>query len=44
MKKKEILEIAEKENLRLIRFLYCDLAGVIRGKTVSASQLSTKMV
>ena len=44
MKKKEILEIAEKENLRLIRFLYCDLAGVIRGKTVSASQLSSKMV
>jgi glutamine synthetase len=43
MKKEKILEISESENLRLIRFLYCDLAGVIRGKTVHASQLDAKM-
>ena len=43
MKKKEVLKIAEESNLRLIRFLYCDLAGVIRGKTVHASQLDSKI-
>ena len=43
MKKKEVLKIAQEENLRLIRFLYCDLAGVIRGKTVHASQLDSKI-
>ena len=43
MKKKEVLKISDEENLRLIRFLYCDLAGVIRGKTVHASQLESKI-
>jgi glutamine synthetase len=43
MKKKEVVEVAQKENLRLIRFLYCDLAGVIRGKTVHASQIESKI-
>ncbi len=44
MKKKEIVKLSEENNLRLIRFLYCDLAGVIRGKTVHASQLESKIV
>jgi glutamine synthetase len=43
MKKKEVLKVAQEQNLRLIRFLYCDLAGVIRGKTVHASQLDSKI-
>jgi glutamine synthetase len=43
MKKKEVVKIAQEKNLRLIRFLYCDLAGVIRGKTVHASQLDSKI-
>ena len=42
-KKKAILEKVADENIRLIRFLYCDLAGVIRGKTVTASQLPAKL-
>ena len=42
-KKKEILEKVEDENIRLIRYLYCDPAGVIRGKTVTASQLPSKI-
>jgi glutamine synthetase len=44
MNKDAILKTSETENLRLIRFLYCDLAGVIRGKTVHASQLDSKIV
>ncbi len=43
MKKKELLSISAEQNLRLVRFLYCDLAGVIRGKTVHASQLESKL-
>ena len=43
MKKKEVVKAAEDNNLRLVRFLYCDLAGVIRGKTVHASQLESKI-
>jgi glutamine synthetase len=43
MKKKEVLKVAQENDLRLIRFLYCDLAGVIRGKTVHASQLDSKI-
>ncbi len=43
MKKKELVKAAEENNLRLVRFLYCDLAGVIRGKTVHASQLESKI-
>ena len=43
MKREEILNSSQENNLRLIRFLYCDLAGVIRGKTVHASQLDSKI-
>lgn len=39
-----ILNTADAENIRLVRFLYCDLAGVIRGKTVHGSQLESKLV
>jgi glutamine synthetase len=43
MKKKDALAIAAESDTRLIRFLYCDPAGVIRGKTVHASEFPTKI-
>jgi glutamine synthetase len=43
MNKKEILALSKENNIRLIRYLYCDLAGVIRGKTVHGSLLAKKM-
>jgi glutamine synthetase len=35
----EVLERAQSERLRLIRFLYCDHANIIRGKSAHASAL-----
>jgi glutamine synthetase len=43
MNKKEILALSKENDIRLIRYLYCDLAGVIRGKTVHGSLLAKKM-
>ncbi len=43
MKKKDVLAAALEADTRLIRFLYCDPAGVIRGKTVHASQFPAKI-
>ena len=40
---KEIVAKAEALDIRLIRYLYCDLAGVIRGKTVHISQFPKKI-
>ena len=42
-KKKDILKVVDEKRIRLIRFLYCDPAGVIRGKTVTSSQLPSKI-
>ena len=39
MNSKEIVEEVSARDIRLIRFLYCDPAGVIRGKTVHALSL-----
>jgi glutamine synthetase len=39
----DILKVVKEEQIRLIRYLYCDPAGVIRGKTVTASQLPSKI-
>lgn len=39
----EIVAKVEALDIRLIRYLYCDLAGVIRGKTVHASQFPKKI-
>lgn len=39
----EIVAKVEALDIRLIRYLYCDLAGVIRGKTVHASQFPKKL-
>ena len=43
MNSKEILDDVSNSDIRLIRFLYCDPAGVIRGKTVHASQIQSKL-
>ena len=43
MKKKDVLAITADSDTRLIRFLYCDPAGVIRGKTVHASEFPSKI-
>ena len=43
MNSKEILDNVSENNIRLIRFLYCDPAGVIRGKTVHSSEAASKL-
>lgn len=43
MNSNEVLADVDESNIRLIRFLYCDPAGVIRGKTVHASQFESKL-
>ena len=43
MNSQEVLQDVIDGDLRLIRFLYCDPAGVIRGKTVHASQVGEKI-
>jgi glutamine synthetase len=39
----DVLKTAEKNDVRLIRFLYCDPSGMIRGKTAHGSQLNSKI-
>src|SRR5947207_5527084 len=39
----DVLQQAQMENLRLIRFLYCDNGGIIRGKATHASKLPTRI-
>jgi len=43
MNKKDVVALSDENDIRLIRYLYCDLAGVIRGKTVHGSVLAGKM-
>ena len=43
MNNKEVLKVVADSDLRLVRFLYCDPAGVIRGKTVHSSQFESKL-
>lgn len=44
MNPEQALNEIEANNIRLIRFLYCDPSGVIRGKTAHASQMKNKIV
>ncbi|MFL5757519.1 MAG: glutamine synthetase family protein [Chloroflexota bacterium] len=39
----EIVRHAEEQGLQLVRFLYCDNGGVIRGKSTHADQLARRM-
>lgn len=39
----DVVELARAEDIRLVRFLYCDPAGVIRGKNVHVARLANRM-
>ncbi len=43
MNAQDVVRQAQEANLRLVRFLYCDNGGIIRGKTTHASKLSTRL-
>lgn len=43
MNVQDVVQQAHNANLRLVRFLYCDNGGIIRGKAAHASKLSTRM-
>src|SRR5260370_3017495 len=43
MNAQDVVREAQEANLRLMRFLYCDNGGIIRGKATHASKLSTRM-
>ena len=44
MNVQEVVQQARDANLRLVRFLYCDNGGIIRGKATHASKLATRMI
>ncbi|GCE51204.1 glutamine synthetase [Thermosporothrix hazakensis] len=39
----DVVQKAQEEQLRLVRFLYCDNGGIIRGKATHASRLASRM-
>jgi len=39
----DVIQRAKEENLRLIRFMYCDNGGIIRCKATHASKLATRI-
>jgi glutamine synthetase len=43
MRPDEIVALAEKRGVQLVRFLYCDNGGVIRGKSTHIGQLARRM-
>lgn len=43
MNAQDVVEQAQAANLRLVRFLYCDNGGIIRGKATHASKLGTRI-
>src|SRR6266568_7128203 len=43
MNAQDVVRKAREANLRLVRFLYCDNGGIIRGKATHASKLETRM-
>ena len=43
MNDQDVVRQARENNLRLVRFLYCDNGGIIRGKATHASKLETRM-
>ena len=40
----QVVERAHEDGVRIIRFLYCDPSGVIRGKNVTIGRLASKLV
>jgi glutamine synthetase len=43
MNARDVVQHARTNNLRLVRFLYCDNGGVIRGKTTHASKIASRI-
>ncbi len=43
MNAQDVVQKAKAANVRLVRFLYCDNGGIIRGKATHASKLATRM-
>lgn len=43
MNTQDVVQQAQTDNLRLVRFLYCDNGGIIRGKATHASKLASRM-
>ena len=43
MNTQDVVQQAQNANLRLVRFLYCDNGGIIRGKATHASKLATRV-
>jgi glutamine synthetase len=39
----DVVQRADAANVRLVRFLYCDNGGIIRGKATHASKLASRM-
>ena len=39
----DVVKLAQENELRLVRFLYCDNGGIIRGKATHASRLASRM-
>ena len=36
----DVVKLAQENELRLVRFLYCDNGGIIRGKATHTSRLA----
>ncbi|GAC1656511.1 MAG: glutamine synthetase family protein [Ktedonobacteraceae bacterium] len=43
MNAQDVVQHAHNANLRLVRFLYCDNGGIIRGKATHASKLASRI-
>lgn len=43
MDTQDVVKLAQEHTLRLVRFLYCDNGGIIRGKATHASKLASRM-
>lgn len=39
----DVVKLSQENELRLVRFLYCDNGGIIRGKTTHTSRLASRM-
>jgi glutamine synthetase len=39
----DVVKLAQENDLRLVRFLYCDKGGIIRGKATHAGRLASRM-
>ena len=39
----DVVKLAQENELRLVRFLYCDNGGIIRGKAAHTSRLNSRM-